>query len=67
MVHCFANNGAIDSDDLLEDPHSMVEIYCNAVGIPYMKKALSWEPGARDEVSWWDAALFMPICVTQTA
>lgn len=48
----------IDSDDLLEDPYGIVEIYCNAVGIPFMPEALSWEPGARDEVSWWDGGSF---------
>ncbi len=44
----------IDSDDLLEDPFGVVEAYCNAVGIPYIEQALSWEPGDRDEVSWYD-------------
>ncbi|MEM7563398.1 MAG: hypothetical protein AAF353_10165, partial [Pseudomonadota bacterium] len=44
----------IDSDDLLENPHAMVEAYCKAVGVPFIESALSWEPGARDEVSWYD-------------
>ena len=44
----------IDSDDLLENPHGIVETYCNAVGIPYIEAALSWKPGERDEVSWYD-------------
>ena len=44
----------IDSDDLLEDPHGVVEAWCDAVGIPYVEEALSWEPGAREEVSWFD-------------
>ena len=44
----------IDSDDLLENPQGIVEAYCNAVDIPYIESALSWEPGARDEVSWYD-------------
>ncbi len=48
----------IDSDDLLENPHGIVEAYCNAVGIPFIEEALSWEPGARDEVSWWDGGIF---------
>lgn len=48
----------IDSDDLLEDPHGMIESFCNAVGIPFLPQALSWEPGARDEVSWWDGGSF---------
>ncbi len=55
-------NGApppvLDSDDLLEDPHTMVEVWCEAVGIPFLPQALSWEPGARDEVSWWDGGSF---------
>ncbi len=44
----------IDSDDLLEDPHGIVEAYCNAVGIPFLPDALSWKPGDRAEVSWYD-------------
>ena len=44
----------IDSDDLLENPHGIVELYCNAVGIAFVAEALSWQPGARDEVSWYD-------------
>lgn len=48
----------IDSDDLLERPYEMVELYCEAVGIPFLPKALRWEPGARDEVSWWDGGSF---------
>ena len=48
----------IDSDDMLEDPHRMVALWCEAVGIPFIESALSWEPGARDEVSWWDGGSF---------
>ena len=44
----------IDSDDLLENPHGIVEVYCNAVDIPFISGALTWEPGAREEVSWYD-------------
>ncbi len=44
----------IDSDDLLEDPHGVVETYCEAMGITYMPEALSWEPGGREEVLWYD-------------
>ena len=32
----------------------MVESYYTAVGIPYMETALRWDPGNRDEVSWYD-------------
>lgn len=48
----------IDSDDLLEDPHATVAAWCKAVGIAFMPEALSWEPGGRDEVSWWDGGSF---------
>ena len=48
----------IDSDDLLENPFGMIEAYCNAVDIPFIEEALSWKPGARDEVSWWDGGSF---------
>ena len=48
----------IDSDDLLADPHTMVKRWSEAVGIPFIESALSWEPGARDEVSWWDGGSF---------
>ncbi len=48
----------IDSDDLLEDPARVVAAWCAAVGIAFLPEALSWEPGARDEVSWWDGGSF---------
>lgn len=44
----------IDSDELLEDPHGIVAAWCAAVGIPFLPEALSWTPGARDEVGWYD-------------
>jgi len=45
----------IDSDDLLENPVGMVEAYCNILAIPFIEEALTWEPGARGEVSWYDS------------
>jgi len=48
----------IDSDDLLEHPSAVVRAWCEAVGIPFIERALHWEPGARDEVSWWDGGSF---------
>ena len=48
----------IDSDDMLENPHHIVKIWCEAIGIPFIESALSWTPGARDEVSWWDGGSF---------
>ena len=44
----------IDSDDLLENPHGIVKAYCVKMGIDYLPDALSWSPGAREEVSWYD-------------
>ncbi len=48
----------IDSDDLMERPSEMVELWCRAVGIAFIPEALSWEPGPRDEVSWWNGGSF---------
>ena len=44
----------LDSDDLMEDPETMVRVYCDAIGIPFIAEALRWEPGARDDVLWYD-------------
>ncbi len=44
----------IDSDDLLEAPAQIVEAYCTALNIPFLEDALTWEPGDRSEVSWYD-------------
>ncbi len=44
----------IDSDDLLEDPVAVVAAWCRSVGIEFLPRALTWEPGARDAVSWYD-------------
>ena len=44
----------IDSDDLLEKPAAMVAAYCEAMDIPFIAEALSWEPGSRAEVLWYD-------------
>jgi len=45
----------IDSDDLLADPPAMVAKYCSAIGVPFIAEALSWEPGSRGEVLWYDS------------
>ena len=58
---CGQNDGVppvIDSDDLMERPSEMVELWCQAVGITFIPEALSWEPGPRNEVSWWDGGSF---------
>ncbi len=49
----------VDSDDLLENPHGMTRAFCDAVDIPFMPEALSWEPGGDpSEHSWWDGGSF---------
>lgn len=49
----------IDSDDLLEDPEHIVARFCDSVGIPYLKEALTWEPGGNPSAhSWWDGGSF---------
>ena len=49
----------IDSDDLLEQPEAMTAAFCDAVGIPFIADALSWEPGAdTGAYSWWDGGSF---------
>lgn len=49
----------IDSDDLLENPHDMTRAFCDAVDIPFIPEALTWEPGGDpSEHSWWDGGSF---------
>ncbi|MEX0346794.1 MAG: hypothetical protein AB3N20_17865 [Rhizobiaceae bacterium] len=49
----------IDSSELLEKPAGMVRAFCEAVGIPFIESALSWEPGAdTGQYSWWDGGSF---------
>ncbi|MDJ0637692.1 MAG: sulfotransferase family protein [Paracoccaceae bacterium] len=49
----------IDSDDLLEAPEAMVAAFCDAVGIPFLPEALSWQPGGDPSAhSWWDGGSF---------
>lgn len=48
----------IDSNDLLADPRGVVRAWSEAVGITWMPESLTWEPGPRDEVSWWDGGSF---------
>ncbi|MDJ1183389.1 hypothetical protein [Roseofilum casamattae] len=44
----------IDSDDLVQNPELTVKAYCNAVGIPFIKESLEWEPQSRPELSNWE-------------
>ncbi len=48
----------VDSDDMLANPVAIVRAWCEGVGIQFIEAALSWEPGPRDEVSWWDGGNF---------
>ena len=41
----------IDSDDLLTRPKATMAAYCAAVGLPFIPRALTWEPGERPEWS----------------
>ena len=49
----------IDSDDLLEKPAEMVKAFCDAVDIPFIEDALTWQAGGDpSEHSWWDGGSF---------
>ena len=49
----------VDSDDLLENPNGMTAAFCDAVDIPFVESALSWEAGGDpSEHSWWDGGSF---------
>jgi hypothetical protein len=39
----------VDSDDLVQRPRETVRAYCEAIGIPFLHHALSWQPGMRAE------------------
>lgn len=39
----------IDSDDLVRRPEATMAAYCAAVGLSFIARALTWEPGERPE------------------
>ena len=39
----------IDSDDLVTRPGATMAAYCAAVGLPFIPRALTWQPGKRPE------------------
>ncbi len=43
----------IDADDLVRRPAATVQVYCEKAGIPFVRKALHWEPPG-EEIGWWD-------------
>ncbi len=54
-----ALNGApppvIYSDDMLEDPEAIIAAFCDAVGIPFIPEAMTWDPGGDSSAHrWWD-------------
>lgn len=44
----------IDAEELLDDPHGVVEAWCAAVGIEFVPGALTWEPADRRDLTWYD-------------
>jgi len=57
LVEAVASDGAdpcvVDSDDLRADPEGIVRAYCAAVGLPFLRDALTWEPGMPKEWGLW--------------
>lgn len=49
----------IDSDDLIGNPDDMVRAFCEAVDIPFIAAALTWQAGGDPSAhSWWDGGSF---------
>ncbi len=45
----------INADDLISSSEDIVQKYCSKVGIPFVEKALNWDPpGDTNEIGWWD-------------
>jgi hypothetical protein len=43
----------LDSADLLADPESMLRALCEALGVPFSTRMLSWPAGRRDTDGVW--------------
>lgn len=41
----------VNADRLVSDPHAVVQRYCQQVGLPFIERALSWQPQDRPEWS----------------
>jgi hypothetical protein len=39
----------IDTDDLLENPKEMMQVYCTETGLPFSKDMVNWSPGCVPE------------------
>ena len=44
----------IDAEELVADPGGVVAAWCNAVGIPFLADALSWETPSQEAHSWYN-------------
>lgn len=54
IKNAYGTPPVIDADDLVDHPDATVRAYCEAVDIPFISEALSWESGKRKEISWYD-------------
>jgi hypothetical protein len=45
----------VDADAILADPRAVLSALCDALGIPFSEKMLSWPPGPRDTDGVWAA------------
>ena len=45
--------GTVDARDVLEDPKRVLTLLCQAVGVDFTERMLSWEPGLRDTDGVW--------------
>jgi hypothetical protein len=43
----------IDARDVLEDPAGVLEALCDALGVPWTDRMLTWPPGRRDTDGVW--------------
>jgi hypothetical protein len=43
----------VDARDVLEDPPRLLEKLCTAIGVPFRRSMLQWEPGPRDTDGVW--------------
>ena len=43
----------LDSKDVLNRPHKMLEVLCNRLGVGFSDRMLSWNPGLRDTDGVW--------------
>ncbi|MCG8698343.1 MAG: hypothetical protein MI922_09850 [Bacteroidales bacterium] len=48
------NTIIVDADDLEDDPDGTMKAYCDAVGIPFIQDAMTWEIGHQKEWDIWE-------------